>query len=86
MSEQQVPNESLGPSAERVEPLSESPATLDARTPFFKASHAERYQRQDIIRHIQRQTGTRLVCYVAGIRMECMINQNDTVPFGGPAP
>ena len=81
MSKQQVPDEAPDPSADRPEPRSDRAAAVDARTPFFKASHAERYQRQEIIRHIQKQTGPRLICYVAGIRMECMINQNDTVPF-----
>ena len=81
MSKQRAPDESPDHSAERTEPRSEDSAALDARTPFYKASHAERYQRQEIIRHIQYQTGPRLICYVAGIRMECMINQNNTVPF-----
>ena len=81
MSEQKVTDESPDLSADQSEPHSEGAAAVDPRTPFYKASHAERYQRQEVIRHIQEQTGPRLICYVAGIRMECMINQNDTVPF-----
>ena len=81
MSEQQVAGESPDLLADQSEPRSEGVVALDARTPLYKASHAERYQRQEIIGHIQERTGTRVICYVAGIRMECMINQNDTVPF-----
>ena len=81
MSEQQVPDESPNLPPDQSEPYSEGVVAPDARTPFYKASNAERYQRQDIITNIQQGTGPRLVCYVAGSRLECMINQNDTVPF-----
>ena len=81
MSQQQVPDESPKHRPEQTEPHSESNSVTDARTPFFRASNAERYQRRDMIRQIQVRTGCRLICYVAGIRLECMINQNDTVPF-----
>ena len=49
------------------------------RTPLFKASHAARYQRQEIIKRIQEQTKRRLICYVSGSK--CMIDWNDTMPF-----
>ena len=81
MSQQQVPDESPNLPPDQSESYSEGTVAPDARTPFFRASNAERYQRQDIIRQIQDRTGCRLICYVAGIRLECMINQNDTVPF-----
>ena len=81
MSEQQIPDESPNLPPDQSVPYSEGTVAPDARTPFFKASNAERYQRQDIIKQIQQQTGLRLICYVAGSRLECMINQNDTVPF-----
>lgn len=52
------------------------PAT---KTPFYKANHASRYQRQGLIREIQERTGRILICYVSG--GECWIDRNDTVPF-----
>jgi len=35
------------------------------KTPMYKARHAERYQRQAQIVDLQKQTGNRLICYVA---------------------
>ena len=81
MSHRQDPDESPIRPLEKSAPDSENTPLMDARTPFFKASNAERYQRQDIIRQIQARTERRLLCYVAGSRLECMINQNDTMPF-----
>lgn len=52
------------------------PAT---KTPFYKANHANRYQRQALIREIQERTGRILICYVSGA--ECWMDRNDTVPF-----
>ena len=49
------------------------------RTPLFEANSAARYQRQTIIKQIQTHTGRRLICYVSG--SECMISENDTMPF-----
>ena len=71
------------PDVQRDQPhsKSETPIAHDSRTPLFRASHSERYQRQDIIKKIQHHTGRRLICYVAGNRPQCMIHQNDTVPF-----
>ncbi|MCY4496869.1 MAG: hypothetical protein OXC14_06235 [Rhodospirillaceae bacterium] len=51
----------------------------NAKTPLFEANHADRYQRRDLIRDIQEQTGRTLVCYVSGSR--CRIDENDTMPF-----
>lgn len=51
----------------------------NAKTPLFEASHADRYQRRDLIRDIQEQTGRALVCYVSGSR--CKIDEDDTMPF-----
>jgi hypothetical protein len=50
-----------------------------ARTPLFQAIHAERYQRQAIIKKIQERTGRHLICYVAG--GACVIERDDTLPF-----
>ena len=50
-----------------------------SRTPFFEASHAPRYHRQQLIREIQDRTKHLLICYVSG--GECSIDEDDTVPF-----
>ena len=81
MSQQQIPDKFPKHPSEQSDSHSDSTSLPDARTPFFKASNAERYQRKDIIAQIQDRTGCRLICYIAGSRQECMINQNDTVPF-----
>ena len=52
------------------------PAT---KTPFFKANHSKRYQRQTLIKGIQERTKRILICYVSG--SECAIDRDDTVPF-----
>ncbi len=81
MTSKRIPDESPNLQADQSASSSQISPAYDTRTPFFKASHIERYQRQDVIRQIQDRTGTCLICYVAGSRPECMINQNDTVPF-----
>ena len=81
MSQQHVPDESANPAPEQPEVHSEGALTPDARTPLFRAYNSERYQRQEIIRHIQSITKRRLICYVAGSSRKCIINRNDTVPF-----
>ncbi len=49
------------------------------KTPLFQAIHAERYQRQAIIKNIQERSERRLICYVSG--GSCAIDRDDTVPF-----
>jgi hypothetical protein len=44
---------------------------------MYQAFHAARYQRQELIAEIQRRTGHRLICYVAG--GGAMIERDDTV-------
>ena len=80
MSQQDVPDETHNPATEKSESDSES-AAADTRTPLFRAYHSERYQRQDIIRQIQEDTGRRLICYVAGSHRQCLIGRNDTMPL-----
>ena len=48
-------------------------------TPLFEAVHADRYQRQGLIREIQRRPGRNLICYVSG--SDRMIDREDVVPF-----
>ncbi len=50
-----------------------------SKTPLFEANHASRYQRQTLINQIQERTKRSLICYVSGI--ECIIDENDTMPF-----
>ena len=66
------------------EPTSTDPHDLppdeaNTRTPLFQAVQAARYQRQAIIKQIQTRTHSRLICYVYG--GECMIDDDDTMPF-----
>jgi Serine dehydrogenase proteinase len=46
------------------------------KTPLYKAMHAERYQRQSQISAIQKLTGNKLLCYVAG---KTLVNRDDTL-------
>ena len=55
------------------------PDEANTRTPLFQAVQAARYQRQAIIKQIQARTHSRLICYVSG--SECMIDDDDTMPF-----
>jgi len=62
-----------------LEEVIERSVPAPTKTPLFQAIHAERYQRQAIIKNIQERTGRRLICYVSGIK--CSIDRDDTVPF-----
>ena len=44
---------------------------------MYQAIHADRYQRQGLIKAISRKTGRHLICYVSGLRT--MIDRDDTV-------
>ena len=57
----------------------ESGTPRATKTPLFQANHADRYQRQTLIKHIQQRTERTLICYVSG--GECAIDRDDTVPF-----
>lgn len=50
-----------------------------AKTPFFQAIHALRYQRQAVIKNIEARSQRLLICYVSG--NACAIDRDDTVPF-----
>ncbi len=47
------------------------------RTPLYQAIHADRYQRQALIKAISEKTGRHLICYVSGLRT--MIERDDTI-------
>ena len=50
-----------------------------ARTPLYAAFHSDRYNRQDLIREIQQESGFRLICYVSG--SHCSIEHDDAMRF-----
>lgn len=49
------------------------------RTPMYKAIHAPRYERQALIRDIQKKTGRKLICYVCSA--DTLIDRDDTLGF-----
>jgi len=81
MSEEKPPEEvSQGVDAAAQKPPDESAnGGLPNKTPMFEAIHAARYQRQALIRRIQKQFQKRLVCYISGLAT--LINRDDTVCF-----
>jgi hypothetical protein len=61
-------------------PQSEVPVPrLPGKTPMFKAMHSSRYQRQNIMQEIDRQTKNHLICYVSSDARE--IERDDTLGF-----
>jgi len=74
MSEQDSSDSVLG-----EEDVIEEAVPAPTKTPFFQAIHADRYQRQAIIKAIQEGTGRKLLCYVSGV--ECVVDRDDAVPF-----
>ena len=79
MTEQGKQDESFSDMSAQPDTSAEQTEATQNRTPLYRASHAARYQRQEIIRRIQNHTGRRLICYVSGSR--CIIDWDDTVPF-----
>lgn len=76
---------SMAPAAPKPEPTASPPVSVPAparvitKTPMFAAMHANRYQRQDLVREIEARTGASLICYVSGDRRE--IDRDDTIGF-----
>lgn len=54
-------------------------AATPSKTPLYQAMNAERYQRQSLIKQIQKPGGRRLICYVCGIA--ALIDRDDTLGF-----
>ncbi len=50
-----------------------------SKTPMFQAAHADRYQRQALIKTIEDETKRRLICFVCG--EDAMIKRDDTLGF-----
>lgn len=57
--------------------LALTPMPPPVKTPMYTAMNAERYQRQSLIKQLQRLSSNRLLCYVAGIGAP--ITRDDTV-------
>jgi ClpP class serine protease len=49
------------------------------KTPMYAAMNAGRYQRQELIKQINREEQTSLLCYVSGLETE--IDRNDVIGF-----
>lgn len=68
---------------EQEGPGSDAPKAIADRkfskTPLFTANHAARYQRQQLIKEIEEETGRILLCFVGGDCAE--IHRDDTVGF-----
>ena len=74
-------DDTCSPSLSTSEGPADSPATSAqqyTKTPFFEAVHALRYERQELIKSIQDQTGYRLICYIS---VAPHISADDVVPF-----
>ncbi|MEY2426447.1 MAG: hypothetical protein QOI61_2019 [Actinomycetota bacterium] len=56
-----------------------APQRAPTKTPLWEAIHADRYQRQDMIRTIEARHGHQLICFVSGD--DCLIDRADAVPF-----
>ena len=52
---------------------------VPAQSPLFRALQADRYQRQDQIRAIERHTRRRLICYVSG--PAALVSRDDIPPL-----
>ena len=79
MTEQPRPADGDDKRSDEAETVLESAVPMVTKTPLFQANNAGRYQRQAIIKQIQDRTRRRLLCYVSG--RDCMIDENDTMPF-----
>ena len=67
----------IEPPAAAPAPSIPAPARLISKTPMFAAMHASRYQRQTLIKQIEDEAKTALVCYVSG--ENCQIEVDDTI-------
>jgi Serine dehydrogenase proteinase len=83
-------NDITKPEGEEPTPTSEPTTTIAppsdvaiarplSKTPMYTAMHAPRYQRQELIKIIDKAEGTHLICYVGGLNTE--IDRNDIIGF-----
>ena len=59
----------------------DGPSVADpyVKTPLYAASNSRRYERQALIRQIQEETQSHLICYIGGARS--LITRDDVLPF-----
>ena len=69
----------LDEGVEATESVFERAVPVPTKTPLFQAIHAQRYQRQAIVKKIEKRSGNLLLCYIAG--PSASIDRDDTVPF-----
>ena len=79
MTQQPTPGDQTDPAPNEAGAAIEHADLPYTKTPLFQAYNAPRYQRQEIIKQIQDSTGSRLICYVSGIRSS--IDRDDVMPF-----
>lgn len=70
MTKDKASNDKKAPEAKRA----------PTKTPMYAAMNAARYGRQELIKQINNEEGTHLICYVAGIHAE--IARSDITGFG----
>lgn len=64
---------------EATAPVASSVTPMPSKTPMFQAIHAQRYQRQALLKAIGTQFHRPLICYICGL--SAPINRDDTVFF-----
>ena len=79
MTQQPIPGDHTDDKSNKADDAVELATPPYTKTPLFQAYNASRYQRQEIIKQIQENTGRRLICYVSGIRSA--IDRDDVMPF-----
>lgn len=62
-----------------VAPANEPPASPPSKTPMFTAMHAQRYQRQLLIKQLEGETKRKLLCFVSGHAGQ--VSRDDTAGF-----
>lgn len=72
-------NETGAAEAQPFGDLGGARANAPMKTPMFQASHADRYQRQSLIKKIENETKRRLICFVCG--EDALIKRDDTLGF-----
>ena len=68
-----------GASGSEGEPRGATSHGLPTKTPMYEAIHAPRYHRQALIKSIEGESGSRLICYVSG--RGAVIDRDDTAGF-----
>ena len=72
-------NEEIAAENAEADDRSAADVASSSRTPLYAAYNSDRYNRQDLIRKIQKQSEFRLICYVSGPL--CGIEHDDAMRF-----